>query len=69
MAITATHETGRVDNGDLSYNIQMAQDATGVWWQRHIYLRAPHLRAAQDTAWIVSGTGRTGPGTNMRKVA
>jgi hypothetical protein len=69
MQIVATHETGRINNGDLSYNIQMAQDATGVWWQRHIYLRAPRLTAAQETAWIISGTGRIGPSANMRKVA
>lgn len=64
IQLQPTHETGVTGNGDLKYNIQMAQDAAGVWFQRHIWFRCAYrgdLNPPIVDNWIVSGTGRTGP--------
>lgn len=70
--LTPTHETGRTGNGDLSYNIQMAQDAAGVWHQRHIWFRCAY-RGELDPPivdpWIVSvGRGRVPPESHYKLV-
>jgi hypothetical protein len=60
--------TGRIDNNDLAYEIQMAQASDGVWFQRHIWLHIPSLAPHEPRVdpWIVSAT--TGPGTHMKPV-
>ena len=57
VTLDPQYETGVVGNGSLRYNIQMARDAAGVWWQRHIWHRDDHrgeLNPPVADPWIVS---------------